>query len=160
MVPGAAVSILILATQSAPLRQWSNKDSINLVVILGILIVGIVIGGMVLMYFRRKMNERESAFGNPGSIMEELRRLRKEGVLSEAEYEASRRAATSKLMPSKGATAPAAPEPKSRPVPRPSAVPPRRASEGGKPTERVAKPGFDLTGAPLPKPTDDGARPG
>ncbi|MGE3110148.1 MAG: hypothetical protein AB7O77_17560, partial [Phycisphaerales bacterium] len=75
------------------LSDWNFEDSKKLIVIIGVLIVVLVACGGVLMYLRRKTHERESSLASPGTVMEELRRLRKQGVLSEREYEASRRAA-------------------------------------------------------------------
>jgi hypothetical protein len=148
---------LILA-QSAPPRRsfedWSTRDSVNLVIIVGILIVAIIIGGMLLMYLRRRVSDRESALAHPGSVMEELRRLRKEGKLSEAEYEASRRAATARLMPN-AASSVSAGTPPAPPPARPRPMPAPRPQASADPNARVAKPGFDLTGAPLPKPGEN-----
>ncbi|MGE4198275.1 MAG: hypothetical protein AB7G11_14265, partial [Phycisphaerales bacterium] len=86
------------------LSDWNFEDSKKLIVIIGVLIVVLVACGGVLMYLRRKTHERESSLASPGTVMEELRRLRKQGVLSEREYEASRRAAAMRLAGGAGGT--------------------------------------------------------
>lgn len=151
-------------------ETWNLNDSMKLITIIGLLIVAVVGGGFVLTYLRRKMVAKESAMAGTGSLMDELRRLRKEGVLSEAEYEASRRAATAGIRgvaPGKGESGDprrgggsthaghrAAPAPVRAPRPP---IKPLESDGPGPGTDRglQARPGFDLTGAPLPPRTPD-----
>lgn len=156
-----SLHLLVAQAAAAPrsLDSWQPKDSIRIVTFIGLLIVFLVIGGIVLKYLRRRMLERESALDAPGSLMEELRRLKKTGVLTEAEYEATRRAATVGLRDKIAAGAAAStprPAPRAQPI-RPLSPPPRRPSQAARPStgDRTARPGFDLTGAPLPTPKDD-----
>lgn len=163
-------TMMILAQESTtavPKRSWQSwdlSDSTRLIAYIGMLIVALVIGGVLLKYLRRQMVAKESKLAGTGSLMDELRRLRKEGVLTESEYEASRRAATAGMRASMsaGAEAPTAKQVSSASGPHASGKPPRppppRApkppvkplTSGGPVDGLQAKPGFDLTGAPLP----------
>ncbi len=147
-----------IASATARVPDWSSRDSMKLITWIGLLIVAVAAGGILLMYLRRRMNDRESGIHAPGSLMDELRRMRREGLLSEAEYEASRRAAVAKLAADMSAPKPGASGQSAQRVPRAAPVkapvPPRRCVEPR--SARLARPGFDLTGEPLPKPVDDG----
>lgn len=154
---------LIGASSPAPTvhREWTLDSSIRLITVVGSLIVAVILCGILLMYLRRRMRDHSSPLDSPGAMMEELRRLRKDGIMSESEYEASRRAAAAKLTtrpdaagsqspsaaPGVAASArPITPSPPNRTIPKPtpSNTPDR--------SPRTARPGFDLTGEPLPKP--------
>lgn len=97
--------------------------------LLGALIVVVVVAGLIIMKIRASMlsKGRESDEG----IFAGLRAMRDSGELSLDEYDAAR-----KRLAAKAAGVPPPP-------------PPARAP---KPGDLRAQPGFDLTGAPLPRP--------
>ena len=92
-----------------------------------------VIGTVVIVYLRRKLfADDESA--QPTGMMSELRAMRDRGEISEDEYERTRAVMVAKATGKDPETV------------RLDAI----RKSGGK----VAQPGFDLTGQPLPKPRD------
>ena len=120
----------------------ANNSVVPALALLGGLIVVIVLAGLGVLYLRRNvLGHRGSAAAEEG-LFDELRKMRDAGTLSREEYERAKRRMVAKVT---GAT-PARPAKTAHPVPAPP-------SEG----EIRSKPGFDLTGTPLPKPHD---RPG
>ena len=114
-----------------------SSDSVTVVMWAGILIVAVVGGGFIVMAIRRGLfaNDGSTSSGESGLMLDGLRRMRKRGEISDEEYEAARDALTSGLTGKRLLNLP--------PRPAPSAKPPDAL---------VAPPGFDLTGAPLPRP--------
>lgn len=97
--------------------------------LLGALIVVVVVAGLVIMKIRASMLSKERE-GDDG-VFAGLRAMRDAGKLSSAEYDAAR-----KRLAAKAAGLPVPPAPAR--VPQPGSL--------------TARPGFDLTGAPLPRP--------
>jgi len=96
----------LLAQESLPKRSWESwslQDSTKLLTVIGALVVLAFLGGMILMFLRRRMVARESALESPGSLMDQLAVLRRQGKLTETEYEAARKAASTKLAASMNA---------------------------------------------------------
>lgn len=142
------------------LLQAANRNALPTQVLLwvGVLIVLAMLGGAFVMVLRRRMFDRSSDGGAAGSLLEDLRRMRRSGEISEAEFEQARRKLTEKLARSldakrqevKDLRAPT-PPPASSARPRSPQSPPRTDPNPG---DRHAPPGYDLTGRPLPKPHD------
>lgn len=97
---------------------------------IGAFLVLVIGAGLAILAYRRMMLSSRAAESHSG-ILDSLRKLRESGQMTQAEYDATRRAIASRVA---GTPAPA----------KPSAAGPH-----------VARPGFDLTGAPLPKPGTD-----
>lgn len=97
-----------------------------------VLIVVTVAAGVVLLMVRRRLIEGEGADQHSGTLMEQLRRMRDRGEISESEYDLTRRSIAARAA--------------GREPPAPAA-PVDRAGESG----RVARPGYDLTGERLPE---------
>lgn len=98
---------------------------------LGLAIAVIVLAGSVLVVYRRRVLG-ESSDASAAGMMERLRVMRDAGRISPEEYDAARRAMVGRIQGK---------------AERPAARPPPQG-------ERVAAPGFDLTGAPLPRPPE------
>lgn len=115
---------------------------------LGLAIVAIVAAGLAIAWYRSRVLRGDGASVQAG-LMDDLRAMRDRGELSVEEFDAAKRAIVARF--SGGApVAPAAGAPPGKVLKR--AVSPPEA--GG----AVAKPGFDLTGAPLPRPPGDHPR--
>lgn len=112
------------------------STSTDVLIWVGVLIVAVLALGVVILFVRKRVFAKEQHHAD--NWIGDLRQMHRRGELSTEEYEAARRALTAKFT---GAPAPA-------PTPRPSRTPAARAEA----SELRAKPGFDLTGAPLPKP--------
>jgi hypothetical protein len=103
----------------------------------GVLIVVVAVGGGLLIAYRRRVFAKDTP--DKSGFLESLRAMRNRGEISSEEYDATRKRMAARVA---GVATP--------PVgPRPAPV--------AEPGLRVAKPGFDLTGAPLPPadPTPD-----
>jgi hypothetical protein len=112
------------------------STSTDVLIWVGVLIVAVLALGVVILVVRKRVFAKEQHRAD--NWIGDLRQMHKRGELSTEEYEAARRALTAKFT---GAPAPA-------PTPRPPRTPAAQADA----TERRAPPGFDLTGAPLPRP--------
>lgn len=97
---------------------------------LGLAVVLLILAGLAVMWLRRRVLGVDADKMQAG-LFEELRAMRDRGEMSIEEYDAAKATMVARAS--------------GKPVPL-RAKP--RASSG----ERVAKPGFDLTGAPLPPP--------
>lgn len=126
------------------LAQVAGKSVVPLWIMLGVLIVIVVAMGIAMLMIRRRLLEKEGAAGQEG-LMAGLREMRNRGEISPEEYDAARRTMAARAA----GVAPAAAG-----VKRKAALNPASPSGG----VRMAKPGFDLTGAPLPKPPNPGDR--
>lgn len=102
-----------------------------------LLIVAVAVGGGALLAYRRRLFARDA--GAESGILNSLRGMRDRGQITQAEFDAAR-----KRMAARVAGV----------APPPSAVAAPRTPDAG---ARVAKPGLDLTGAPLPRPRETGA---
>ena len=117
----------------------ANNSVVPALALLGGLIVVIVLAGLGVLYLRRNVLGKGASAAAEEGLFDELRRMRDAGTLSREEYERAKRRMVAKVS---GAE-PTRPVKAVRPVPAPP-------SEG----EIRSKPGFDLTGTPLPKPHD------
>jgi hypothetical protein len=103
----------------------------------GVLIVVVVAAALVLLKYRGRLLARDSDAALHEGLFENLRRMRNQGRLTQEEYDAARR----KMVAKAAGKAPPAP-PATGAAIRPVA-----------PGEVRARPGYDLTGAPLPPPS-------
>lgn len=101
----------------------------------GIFLVLVIGAGLAILAYRKVMFSSHAPDSHSG-ILSGLRRMRDSGQMTEAEYDAARRAIAAKV--------------RARPPAHAAAT---RPDDGTAATERgrTARPGFDLTGAPLPK---------
>jgi hypothetical protein len=136
-----ALFILAQATQRTPVRAGAKAFPTDLVVGLGAIIIIVLFAGLAVMAMRRRLLVKDSAAATQGRLMDDLRAMRDRGEITPDEYDAARATMAARLSGRPASAPAAAPAPIPRPAPR--------ASEQ---TIR-AKPGFDLTGAPLPHPT-------
>jgi hypothetical protein len=96
----------------------------------GVFLVVVVGAGLGVLAYRKVMLSSQAAESHSG-ILESLRKMRDRGQMTQAEYDATRKSIAAKAAGGKAA-----------PV---VAKPPTAGTV-------TARPGFDLTGAPLPKP--------
>jgi hypothetical protein len=101
---------------------------------------------------RRRMLASENELTGARSLMDQLRVMHQRGEMSEEEYEATRRALATKVAAQvKGqGKVPGAPPPPASYSPKMSRAALDAARAGLESGAKVARPGFDLTGAPLP----------
>jgi hypothetical protein len=105
-----------------------DRDLGPFLMTLAVLIVVVVVAGLVLIALRKRMLAGDEE--GVGSIFEDLRQMRAEGTISEAEYEYLRRCMAARAAGRE-------------PPPRPAEL----ADDGDL---LVAPPGYDLTGARIP----------
>lgn len=128
--------------------EWTDAHSLRLVILIGVFIVAVVTLGVVLLMVRRRMLAGDNELAGARSLLDQLREMRRKGEMSEEEYEATRRALATKLaLKVKGGEA-VAPSPSYAPrAPRTST---NTLPKANRPGARLAPPGYDLTGDPLP----------
>lgn len=132
----AARAPVVVLALPALAQQTPKGDPLAIVIPVAALIIVVVGTGLLIMHLRGRMLRRPTDSASTGSWLDELRAMHRRGEVSDEEFEAARASLLAKIS---GA-----------PVPRRPA--------GSDPTLRAARPGFDLTGAPLPKaarPSDD-----
>lgn len=159
----------ILATLAQSSTAPPGSANARALLWVGILIVFVLAAGLVLMAMRRKLFSREDAADETAGLMDQLRAMRQRGELTEAEFNTARTAMRARMSEALDKrTADRAPKrspeaqalidladrtPHTPRPPRAGPTPANRAPDAPEPP-RVAPPGFDLTGAPLPKPRD------
>ena len=126
----------MIAQQPVPPPPPGAATSIDVLILVGAMIVAVMVLGIVILLIRRKLLVKDSDAASDWLV--ELRRLHKAGEMSTQEYDAARKALTTRIANGLPAPKPSKPAP---PHPPARALPDARL---------VAKPGFDLTGAPLP----------
>ncbi len=151
---------LVLAQQARPLSIGPYLFAVMAAI--GVL----VLGGLVVLYLRRRVLEQQRAMDSAGSFMEQLRAMKRSGQITEAEYERTRKAMAAKVS-AKMDTARSnglfeLPETRPRPLhptrqapPMSASADPQTQSSGRVPKtgDVVAPPGYDLTGERLPGPS-------
>ena len=119
-------------------------DTHTLILAIGGMILALSLGGVAIMALRRRLLAKDASASDEGAgMLDALRAMRTRGELSEEEFQAARSAFLSRAVRSAVPGAPARGQQQARPTAR-------RETEG----ERRAPPGVDLTGTPLPRPTD------
>jgi hypothetical protein len=122
------------------------KDLGPYLTVLGLMILLLVVATAGILWFRARILARAQAESDhQASLLKNLRAMRDRGEITLEEYDSARRAMASRLagrpVTAGGATsAPAA------------QVARRPAAPAGEGEELRARPGYDLTGRPLPKP--------
>jgi len=101
---------------------------------IGVCLVLLLAASIAVLWYRAKVLGRDQA-ADQGGLLHELRQMRDRGELSPEEYDAARHAMATRAVG------------KHVPAPKPSP-----ATKAAATSELVAKPGFDLTGQPLPRP--------
>ncbi|MBX3386478.1 MAG: hypothetical protein KF768_07895 [Phycisphaeraceae bacterium] len=142
----------------APLLLWGrvagHSDSKSIIMWAIVIAVVSTILGAVLFSIRRRTIGGKPAAGEAAGLMDELRRLKQSGQLSQDEFDKARSAwrhraveemdqrtkVPNREAPPRRAPAPQPNSPEAKPAVR------KVASDGAV----TAAPGFDLTGAPLP----------
>ncbi len=114
--------MLMLLAQSSATRQLTP-----MLTQLGLLIGLVIFTGLIVLVVRKWMFAQGDEAA-PGSMFDDLRRMRQSGEISEVEYDYLRKCIANKAAGKD-------------PPPRPPEL---------APTELRARPGFDLTGQPLP----------
>lgn len=118
----------------------ATKNATEVLLWAGCLIVLAIGAGLVILAIRRTMLSKDGGAAEAG-LFESLRAMRDSGAISPEEYDAAKRNMVARAAGKMGEPKPAV-EPKPKPKIRTS------DGSGG---EVRAKPGFDLTGRPLPK---------
>lgn len=126
----------------------SGQDITPYAITIGVLIVVVIGAGIGLLVLRAKLNSADDTEdAGTGGMLETMRVMRDRGEISEAEYRTAQAALVAKASRERGEQSGADPgggKPPSRDRTHPTA-----------PGELRAKPGYDLTGEPLPPPVRD-----
>jgi len=112
----------------------AKGDPIAVVITVGVLILVVVGAGLAVLYIRRRLLTKHDAASATSGFLDELRDMHKRGEVSDNEFQAARASLLARIT---GQPVPPVP-PGIRPKPTPQPL--------------VAPPGYDLTGAPLPRP--------
>lgn len=124
--------------------QTQTLDTSTLILAISGMILALCFGGVAIMALRRRMLAKDAPESGEGAgMLDSLRAMRARGELSEDEFQAARAAFLSRAVRSAVPGASERSDQESSPRAR-----------GGTDGERRAPPGVDLTGAPLPRPTD------
>ena len=118
-------------------------------ILFGSMIAVVLVAGVFLLLVRARTLNKDAAGKVPEGIFDELRGMRNRGEISAAEFERARGVMVARLR---------GPSARDSSGPR---KPDRGVGMPGANRERVAPPGVDLTGRPLPpsvKKDEDGAR--
>lgn len=134
----------ILAQASA---GSAGRDPTKLLIVIGLLIVMVLIFGLAVLQLRRKILAKDDSPSAPASILDELRSMRKRGEITEEEYQAARRKMIDKMSPRSAGGLSAGTDHGERPM-NIAPPPPHRSANVR------SRPGFDLTGDPLPEMKD------
>lgn len=112
-----------------------GKDLTPFLTVIGAVILLVIAAGIVILVLRRKLFAGDdNAEVGAGGVLETMRDMWRRGEITEDEYRAAQAAIVAK-------TTGGAPKPVN---------PSRPQTRHAPPAELRAKPGFDLTGAPLP----------
>lgn len=122
----------VLST-ALPLAQQGTGGIVPYLAWVGAFIVVVVIAGVALLAYRRRMLSDDHEADRARGLLDGLRLMRDRGDISQDEYDIARRTITTRLA---GRS-------------RGESMSPQRPSTSG---ARVAPPGVDLTGEPLPRP--------
>lgn len=137
---------MLIAMQT---QSGSTSTTTDVLIWVGVLIVAVLALGIVIVAIRRRVLARDHAATD--GFIEQLRRMHKSGELSTEEYDAARRSLTAKLAA--GMDTAKAPASSARPPGGPGSTSAARLRPAAEPPQELrARPGFDLTGAPLPRP--------
>ena len=142
-------SLMAQASPGGLTPEWTPAQSLRLLILIGILIVAVVALGLVVMVVRRRVLASENEMAGARSLMDQVREMHRRGEMSDAEYEATRKMLAAKLagkVKGEGAGATTggyAPQSQPRTSKTPVSRVPRASA-------RIAPPGYDLTGDPLP----------
>ncbi len=123
------------------------STSVDVLLWVGALIVAVLILGILILLMRKRLFVQ--AGEDAGGMLDQLRALHRAGNLSTEEYDAARKALTTRVAAKMGKPVAADAGEQERPAPTPRSAQQQAAGE------LRARPGFDLTGAPLPSPRDD-----
>lgn len=107
----------------------------QVLVAVGLLMGAVIALGVILLMYRSRVLSSENAAEAQRGLLDDLRAMRDRGEITLEEYDAARRSLAARL---KGE------------APPPSMSRPAR----GEPEAMVAPPGYDLTGRPLPRPSE------
>lgn len=117
-----------------------------LFIFLGLGVLVAVLATLAVLAIRRRILTRDSSVAGQNRLLDDLRAMRNRGDISPEEFDRARHLIASRLAGAPNPGAPAGPRP--------------RPATPAEPGALRARPGFDLTGAPLPAPepgapTDD-----
>ncbi len=118
-----------------------GKELLPYVLTVGAMIVLVTVAGVVLYIIRGRLFAPSGTKDvNPGGVLETMRAMRDRGEVSEEEYRAAQAAIVAKATAKKADSGGA----------RPGSNPTKNRTTAGAHDELRARPGFDLTGEPLP----------
>jgi hypothetical protein len=118
------------------------------IITVGVLIVVVIVAGLVLVALRARLNgaDEQGEMG-AGGMLETMRAMRDRGEISEEEYRTAQAALVARAGRERGENSGA--DQAGGPGPA------RARTRAPSPGELVARPGYDLTGEPLPPPVRD-----
>ncbi len=118
--------------------RGASRSVTPMLIWLGAIMLVVMGAGIAILLYRRQVLGKETGLDMHAGIMDQLRTMRDQGEISATEFEEMKSRLVAKVS--------------GRPVSARHA--PGTQAPPGSPAERQAAPGFDLTGAPLPRPKD------
>ncbi len=94
MIHAPAYRTLVLVSSAASIAQaggGSQQDLLHYLMWIGLAVALIVLAGAGVMMLRKRMFGPESRIDSAGSMFDELRRLHREGLMSQEEYDVARK---------------------------------------------------------------------
>jgi len=142
--------MMVMARVLLPLAQIrpSGARSITPMLLwLGAIMLIVVVTGVAVLIYRRRVLSKEAAGEAQARLMDEMRAMRDRGEISIEEYERMKSRLVARVA--------------GRPVSdrHPTPAPAHAQTLPDRGDVRQSRPGFDLTGAPLPRPKDEESPP-
>lgn len=91
MIDAVAYRTYSLLGAAASAQGPSNTDVMRVMMWIGVMIALLVLVGAGIMMYRKRMFGAESQIDAAGSMFDELRRLHREGLMSQEEYDIARK---------------------------------------------------------------------
>jgi hypothetical protein len=118
---------------------------------LGLMILVLMVATVGLLYFRSRVLGGRADSDHGAGLLQNLRAMRDRGEISIEEYDAARRAMVTRAAARNASAEMPLPAPTPPPRVKPAGGAAQTAAKGAEsPGERRARPGYDLTGRPLP----------
>lgn len=129
-----------------------DQNSWRILVWVVVLIALTAILGWVILALRKRLLEQAAADDDHAGLVEQMRRLKSTGQISQAEFDAAKKKWALQVQAQLGSSDPSG---KAQPKPGKKEAGNRQRHAAPSPGEVRARPGFDLTGEPLPPPSPE-----
>jgi hypothetical protein len=129
-----------------------DQNSWQIVLWVVVLIALTAILGWVILALRKRLLEQAAADDDHAGLVEQMRRLKSTGQISQAEFDAAKKKWALQVQAQLRSSDPSG---KAQPKPGEKGTGNRQRQAAPSPGAARARPGFDLTGEPLPPPSPE-----